>query len=140
MWLVDVHLLAGGLDEEAWDALVETARGARVAAVCGFELTRAAACLGTHVPARVRASLMAVSGEPSERHLRARGRLHRLWIDLGDRPEGRWRGLVSRVWPSKAYMSARYGPSAFLPVAYVWRAGAGAASWLAEAARRAWPR
>jgi hypothetical protein len=38
-------------------------------------------------------------------------------------------------------MTARYGHrSTLLPAAYLWRAGTGAASWLAEAARRSWPR
>ena len=135
IWLVDTHLLACRLDEAGWDALVGAATAARVAAVCRFELARAAGRLGTIVPAPVGERLGAVRGEPSERHLRARGRLHRLWLDLGDHPDGRWRALAAHVWPSSAYMTARYGRTP-APVAYLWRAGAGAAHWLAEAARR----
>jgi hypothetical protein len=141
VWLVDTHFIARELDDRGWDRMAEAALESRLAAVCRFELARASVCLGTSVPARVRDRLAAVRGEPSERHLHARGRLHRLWLDLADRSDGRWRTLAARLWPSPAYMAARSGGAGSpLAAAYLWRAGAGAVSWLAEAARRRWAR
>jgi hypothetical protein len=136
VWLVDLHFIAQALDDSTWEAMAAAAIASRTSAVCGFELARASASLGTRVPVGVRDRLAAVRGEPGARHLRARGRLHRLWIDLGDRADGRWTALAARLFPEPAYMTARYGRRTPLPVAYLWRVGAGAASWLAEAARR----
>jgi hypothetical protein len=139
IWLVDVHLLASGLGDEDWDALARSAIDARVAGVCRYELARASRGLGTDVPPRVRHRLAGVAGERSERHVRARSRLHRLWLDAADSRGRRWRVIAERVWPPRSYMRVRYGRAATrLGLAYFWRAGAGAVSWLAEAARRSW--
>ena len=136
IWLLDVHLLASRLDETDWDTVVETARSGRVTAICAAELSVASAQLDTRVPSDVQRRLGAMRGEPSARYLHARSRLHRVWLDLMDRPD-RWHAVRSRVWPSRAYMRWKYGRSdVWLPALYLWRLGAGAAGWLAEAIRR----
>lgn len=134
-WLIDVHLLAHALDEEGWTTFCQAAGASRLAAVCRFELQRAVALLGSPVPQAVFDALGRATGEPSARHLAAGGRLHRLWLEFGDlRARERWANLLSRLFPSPAYMRARYGARGpALPLAYAWRATAGTARWIADA-------
>jgi hypothetical protein len=138
-WLVDVHLLSRVLDAARWDVFCRAALRSRLAEVCCFELARAVGQLGTPVPSDVLEKLGQAHGEPSARHLAAGSRLHRLWLDLGDR-RGRERvtTLLARLLPPPSYMRARYGaPWPLVPFAYAWRATAGAGRWIADAAVRA---
>jgi transposase-like protein len=137
LWLLDLHLVAGTLDEAQWNRLTAVAQEAQVARVCGFELARAVAAFDTPVPACVLAALGAASGERTARHLEACTPLHRLGRDLVDEPRRAGRTLMARLAPPVAYMRHRYGvPAPLLPAAYLWRAVGGGGRWLVEALRR----
>jgi len=137
LWLLDLHLIAGTLDDAQWDRLAEVAQEAQVARVCGFELARAAAAFATPVPARVLLALEATDGERTARHLDAHAPLHRLGRDLADEPRRAGLTLLARLVPPAAYMRHRYGvPAPLLPAAYLWRAVGGGGRWLFEALRR----
>lgn len=139
-WLLDLHFAAARLAPADWDRFVAVARESRVARLCGVELTRARARLGTRVPTAALEALAAVRGEPSADHLIDRGPLYVQWLNLRHLSGLRARLALLRahLFPSAAYMRARFGPTgaAALPWLYCRRTGRGLLRWLREYARR----
>lgn len=136
-WLLYLHLLAVSLSRDDWDRLDQAARTARLARVLAAELDRVRLALPTPVPAALLDQWREITGEPSAAHVHARGRLHRLWLDLRHRPSEARRTLGARLLPPVDYMTRRYAiPRALVPLAYGWRLGAGGLAWVVEALRR----
>jgi hypothetical protein len=131
IWLYDIHLLVSRLTPVAFDAFTALAVRRRVAAICARELELARARLGTPVPDRVMASLLAAgeSIEPSAAYLET----GRRWGDeLRSNLRGlpRWRDrlrlLREVAFPAPGYMLRAYrldgfGAGALLPALYVHR-------------------
>lgn len=136
MWLCDLHFLASALTVEDWGAFERIARDARVAQVCGLELSRARTVLGTPVPPEIIGRLVNVRGELSARYMRPLGPLGDLWREL-TAPSGvtaRARLLAEHLLPPREYVAARYGYHgvALLPLFYAHRAVNGLVNWTAQ--------
>jgi Uncharacterised nucleotidyltransferase len=136
VWLFDIHLLAGNLDDAGWNRVTSTARERGIAAVCRSGLDAAIARLGTVVPAEVLAALDATGAdEPSRVYTeRTQRRLDVLRADLRHLP--RWRDrlqlLAEHAFPPTSFVMARYAARrrALLPVLYAHRLVTGAWRWL----------
>jgi hypothetical protein len=136
VWLYDIHLLAGTLDEAGWARVVSTATERGISAVCRHGLEATALRFGTAVPASVLASLDA-SGrdEPSRAYTeRTQLRIDVLRADLRLLP--RWRDRLQLVtehaFPPASFILARYAvrQRLLLPVLYAHRIVTGAWKWL----------
>jgi hypothetical protein len=127
VWLYDIALLAGKLDDDTWKDLVESARVRRLAGVClrGLEATRAT--LGLEVPDAVLSDLSNRAPELSDLLLADDKQVwHRVARDLHGLAG--WRERFRLVWryifPGREYMRERYGITSgrHLPLAYASRA------------------
>jgi hypothetical protein len=136
VWLYDIHLLAGALDDAGWNRVMSTARERGITSVCRDGLEAAAARLGTAVPAAVLAALdAAAEDEPSRVYTEGpQRRLDVLRADLRGLP--RWRDrlqlLAEHAFPPASFVMARYAARrrALLPVLYAHRLVTGAWKWL----------
>jgi len=138
IWLYDLHLLATRLEAEGARSVVRMAREHRVAGICADGLARAAACVGTALPAGLLEALRAAAEagpEPSALYLNTQVRpVDVLRADLGT--VASWRGRLRLVrehlFPPSAYVLKRYGLTSrvWLPALYAHRAAAGARRWL----------
>jgi hypothetical protein len=133
---MDVHLLASALDEKEWKDFIARADAIRLRPVCVLSIRRAAACLGTPLPAAVRGWL----AEPVDQQLDAvfRGaQVSPLGVLASDwRAAGSWRGRASllrdHLLPDPGYIRARYTLARhlpLLPLCYLHRAVVGLARW-----------
>jgi hypothetical protein len=106
-----VHLLAQSLTPAQWQNFVDCAVAKGLCAISLVGLERSAACYGTHYPDDVERAL-AKTGEPVAVYLKA-GRLRQSWIDFSAIPShtGRVRFARELLFPSKAYMCAKYARS-----------------------------
>jgi hypothetical protein len=136
VWLYDIHLLAGTLDEAGWARVVSTATERGISAVCRHGLEATAVRFGTAVPASVLA-LLDASGrsEPSRAYTeRTQLRIDVLRADLRLLP--RWRDRLQLVtehaFPPASFILARYAvrQRLLLPVLYAHRIVTGAWKWL----------
>jgi putative nucleotidyltransferase-like protein len=136
VWLFDIHLLAGALDDDGWNRFTSTARERGIIAVCRSGLEAASARLGTVVPDHV-LSALDVTGqeEPSRVYTeRTQRRLDVLLADLRWLP--RWRDrlrlLAEHAFPPASFVMARYAARrrVLLPVLYAHRLVTGAWKWL----------
>jgi hypothetical protein len=125
LWIHDLHLLTGGLNDEErrqFDAIVAD-RGLGDIAAEGLEL--AARTFGQ------RTSESRVE-RPARRGCRTQ--LHVLRSDLEALPDWQTRARLLRehLLPPAEYMRARYGvrSNSVLPVLYLWRVLQGAPKWL----------
>ena len=112
LWLYDMHLLAGALSPEEFDALAVEARRRAVAAVCASQLRHTQSVFGTAIPGSVFEQLDTASGEPSAEYLASQRKWHhelaasvRAEASLGARLH-LLRGVVA---PPREYMLATYG-------------------------------
>jgi hypothetical protein len=136
VWVYDIHLLAGTLDERGWDHVVSTALERGISAVCRHGLEATASRFGTAVPAPVLAALATRDlDEPSRAYTeRPQRRIDVLRADLRLLP--RWRDRVQLVaehaFPPMSFMMAKYEARQrlLLPVLYAHRLVAGAWKWL----------
>ena len=136
VWLYDIHLLAGTLDEGAWDFVVRTAQDRGITAICRHGLDAAVGRLGTAVPARVLAALGDGDlAEPSrayaERRQRRRDVLRadlRLLTSWRDRAQL----LGEHAFPPASFMMARYAVRTrlLLPLLYAHRLVTGTWKWI----------
>jgi hypothetical protein len=139
IWSYDIHLLAAGLDEAAWERLVTLSEIRGVAAACLRGLEVAAAAFGTVMPGGVHDRLARAAdtegglpayAAPGGRHIT------RVWSDL--RAMRSWTSAVRLVrqhlLPPARYMREVYAPrsTAPLPALYMRRAWRGARRWLAR--------
>jgi len=142
IWLYDIHLLALGLSDEQWHALLKSATRAGVASEVHAGLVQARAWLGTPLPSLAMERLQAAAAAEQTW-------LAPLWARLSPQLRAELRALRALAWaerftylrehlaPSPDYMRARYGRgSGVLPVLYVKRAARGIGRALRAAAER----
>ena len=136
IWLFDIHLLAERLDAQDWARLVTLAVERKVARVAWRGLELADEAFGVSWPTDVRRQL---AESPDEDGSAAfldgiRRQVDVLRSDLGALPHLRARARLVRehLFPSRAYMSARYRTASawMLPWLYARRILSGAPRWL----------
>jgi putative nucleotidyltransferase-like protein len=134
LWLYDVALLADSLDEADRTSFAALATERRVRAVCAASLRRAGDAFGGAAGdlARRVAPPDGAPDEPSAALLSPRLRLvDLLAVDM--RSLDSWSKRVQlvreHVFPSRAYMLARYGPGRPLAWRYLQRIAGGAPKW-----------
>lgn len=137
IWIHDIHLIAGRLDDREWARLAELATDRAVAALCARGLELAQRHFQTSMPQEWHewvAALLRCPLEPSSILLRGDLRpVERLTADLralGRRQRARL--LREHLFPPVSYMRAQYGVRSrtLLPALYAYRIVAGAARWL----------
>lgn len=135
LWLYDVHLLAGRLDEAEWRDVMRTAEGDDLVACVARGLRQSIALFGTSCPAEVSAWVEQGCHAPLDEAFESRGvrPLAALISDL--RAVSSWSMrlalLGEHVFPSADYMRARYRSTrAPLPVLHLRRLAAGVPRWL----------
>jgi hypothetical protein len=128
VWLADVHLIAGRLSGQDWEQLVTHAGAKGLRQVTLQGLRRAQALWHTSPPEFVLRALSAPGPfEPASDYLASTG-LRQQWLDFcAIEGLARKLGFLGELlFPSRAYMQARFGASAaFLPWLYVKRAAGG---------------
>jgi hypothetical protein len=136
LWLYDLHLLAGGMNEDGAARVRETADRTGTSAICSRGLSLAAERFGTQVPADLLAhhALAHDDRSPWAAYLRPDARkVDLLTADLRALPDWRSRLRLVRehLFPPAEYMLAVSGRSrrAVLPALYAWRIARGARSW-----------
>jgi len=137
IWLYDVHLLAGAMDEAHAQAAAELAVARGLSGVCGACLSDARRLFHTRLsPALADLAERPRRDEPTALYLRAPGPLRRLVADLRALPDTGSRALLLRelVFPPRTYMQARYRDSRklMLPWLYLRRALGGTLAALAR--------
>ena len=139
LWLWDIHLLVERLTSEDAEEFVALARRTGMTAVCARGLQLAHECFDTAHSADIAARLhhagegMTANAEPSSKFLGGVRPITILETDLSTLPwRDRLRLLGEHLFPSRAYMRARYPlcPPVLLPFAYVGRIARGAPKWL----------
>ena len=125
IWLYDIHLLAGRLDEREWAEFTGLAQRHRLRAICGQALAAATHWLGTRVPGTVRAALGEAREEPSAALLGG-GALRLKWAEFSTLPNlgERLTYLRETALPAPAYLLDRYRTDRqwLLPALYLRRA------------------
>ena len=135
LWLYDIHLIASGLDRQAFARFTELAAEAAMTAICARGLGLARERFHTAIPEETMAALAARgSPEPSEMFLRPdRRKIDVLVSDL--RLVGSWSArralLRQHLFPPATYMLDRYQVSnrLLLPMLYARRIVSGAWHW-----------
>lgn len=134
IWLYDIHLLSGAMDDHEREEFPELARAKRVRSICLAGFDHAQRLLGTVIPPGWRERLAVGNDdiEPSAAFLQQGvRRIDMLLWDL--RIVGGWgqkaRLLRETVFPPAAYVRARYGPHTPLLFAYFDRVVTGARKW-----------
>jgi hypothetical protein len=136
LWLWDVHLLLRALDGEATDGFVAAAGRGRMTAVCARGIDLAGGLFGTPGAAAIAERLHAArcGAEPSADFIGGLSTFAIVRTDLLGLPNWRARARMAaeHVFPSRAYMRARYPrwPAAMLPLAYADRVVRGAPAWV----------
>jgi hypothetical protein len=138
LWLYDIHLLAGALNEADSEVFSETAVATKTSAVCASALTLAVDAFRSPVAAALLTRLRASTADtesPATLYLRDGARpVDLLLADLRALPTwtARVRLVREHLLPPAEYMHATYGRSspAMLPALYAWRVAAGVRRWL----------
>ena len=134
LWLWDIHLLVGRLDQDSVGRLADAAHRHRVSAVVARSLARAQDRFGTVLPDGLRAALATPQApEPSAYFLHGlspAAEFRSTFAATSGWP-ARVRLVREHLLPSRAYMRATYSswPSWLLPAAYVHRVLRGAPRW-----------
>lgn len=142
LWLYDIHLIASGLDRQAFGRFTDLAAAGAMTAICARGLRLAREFFHTALPDEAMNALAAhTSPEPSAVFLRrGRRKVDTLLLDL--RLVGSWsaRGAMLRqhLFPPATYMLARYDVSnrLLLPALYARRILVGAWQWCRRPAER----
>ena len=135
LWLYDIHLIARGLDRQAFARFTELVAATAMTAICARGLDLARERFHTAIPEETMAALAARgSPEPSEMFLRSdRRKIDVLVSDL--RLVGSWSArralLRQHLFPPATYMLERYQVSnrLLLPMLYARRIVSGAWQW-----------
>lgn len=111
IWRMDMHLLAGALDEKGWRDLADRALASGLAPLVWQELRRAQATFGTVIPSPVSSILARAKGDgPLQQYLALKDALARAQMDL--RACAGWREaaeLVScHLFPGPQHMRQRF--------------------------------
>lgn len=134
VWLFDVHLMAGALDEQGCRMVAAEAMSRRIAAVTAATAAAAHAAFAGRNTALI-ADLLAGAGrdEPSARFLVPRTRAMAAIDELRSLDGTRARLRLAREWllPPAVYMRGTYAPGSWwpLPALYLVRAVRGAIRW-----------
>jgi len=139
LWIYDIHLLAEGLRESDWTAVLAIAERGAVTAICARGLALAIDRFATSVPASVIRRLTEgqrrAGAEPSAVYLSKSFRLvDGLVSDLRSlNIRGGARLIAEHVFPPADYMAKRYGARtrSSMLLAYARRVVAGLPKWLA---------
>ena len=123
IWVQDIGKLAAVFDDDDWHNFVTMARNKGIARVCLDGLTLAHRRLGAKLPDAVAKALTdAPSRQPVSAYLLDSGKLIRRLRDMRA-----MRGLASmlyyaatRIFPSRAFMRAKYPGLAGLPIAWLY--------------------
>ena len=142
IWLYDIHLLAGGMDEGGWRQFVSLAQSRGMSRITRQGLTLAAHTFGTAIPFHVLENLQHAVDPESEDATAAYLHHNRRPVDnlMADMRQLSWsqriRLLREHLFPSPQYMREVYAPAsrAPLPVLYTRRVLRGARKWLAPGA------
>jgi hypothetical protein len=131
IWLYDIHLLAGYLNEPQWQQFCDLAQYKQLRAVCLDGMRRASACFHTAFPDHVIAALARPGPrEAPDRYLEG-GKLRQQLMDFHALGGGlrQVQFLRELFFPAPAYMRAKYAHSRFswLPWLYGKRAAGGIA-------------
>jgi hypothetical protein len=136
LWLYDLHLLARGLGPEEIKRLGEVAGTRVLARLAADGLSLAGDCFGNAAVGPV-IDALSTRGPRQDDAVVVQGPWSQagvLRLDLDALPDWRTRGRLIRehLFPSPAYMRARYGvrSSLVLPVLYIWRILRGMPRWL----------
>jgi hypothetical protein len=118
IWAYDVHLLVSALSDEGWDRFCDLADHAGVGATCLRALRRSHAALATEIPERVVGRLTLARRSRAGDYLEAR-QLKRAMLDLRAMPSlpDKLHYVRARLFPSQAFMRAKYPRMARLPIA-----------------------
>lgn len=123
LWLYDVHLLVGALDDVAAEAFVRMAVGRGMASLCGSMIQEAYETFGHPRAADLARALACRSGfEPSAALLHPR----RWWatLDMDLRALPRWsdrvRLLAGHAFPPPAYMRSTFAPASRAPLPWLY--------------------
>jgi hypothetical protein len=138
LWLYDIYLMSGKLDEPLFDRVRDLAGTSRMKAVLADALSVSSAMFGRILPERVQTWCEANrhTGEPAEKFLSGTLRaVDVLWTDLRAIPDWptRLRLLRERLFPPAEFMRARSGNSR-LPVAILYgrRLWRGVPKWMSR--------
>jgi hypothetical protein len=142
IWLYDIHLLAGVMDDETWRQFVSLAQSRGMSRITRQGLTLAAYTFGTEIPFDVLESLQHAVDPESEDATAAYLRHNRRPVEnlVADMRQLSWsqriRLVREHLFPSPQYMREVYAPAsrAPLPVLYTRRVLRGARKWFAPGA------
>lgn len=129
IWLYDIHLLAGQLEDHEWTGFLHMADKKGLRAVCLEGLEHARACFHTELAPPIIAALSKPgSVEPPARYLDS-GKLNQQWMDfcaLASHSR-RFRFVGELVFPPAAYMHGKYpgNETSWMPWLYLRRATSG---------------
>jgi hypothetical protein len=140
IWLYDIHLLSGRLNDRDWDRIVDAAARKGLAPVVAAGLADAATALGTPLPPNLLQRLSAHdSATDRDVLVFLEGRASPLRVAASDwRRIESWRDrlrfLREHLFPAPSYIRHRYGvtSTALLPFLYAHRIAAGAVRWVLE--------
>ncbi len=111
VWLLDIRLLAEGLDRRGWDIVAATAGATGTARLCAHGLDLAHERFGTACPADVLQSLRSAPGEPTAAFIGGMTEWRIQWWNLRELPT--WRALLGLIAghlvPPPVFMRERHG-------------------------------
>jgi hypothetical protein len=140
IWLYDIHLLAGELAANEWEAFARIATQKGLRAVCLEGMEHARACFQTVYPQSVLAALTQPgNAEPVSRYF-AGGPMRQQWMNLQALESNSHRARLMRemLLPSADYMRRKYRDAfvGWLPWLYLRRAAGGIAKRLSRSNAR----
>jgi hypothetical protein len=140
IWLVDIDLLAGSLDEASWSALLLRARERGLGPILLRALQETRSRLGTCIPTDIEHALREDTNAHEVDAYLSAGPLRQAWMDFRSLPAGaRMRFMRETLLPDRAYIRGKYADARLrlLPLLYLRRIVEGAASRLTRRDSRA---
>ncbi|HXG55011.1 MAG TPA: nucleotidyltransferase family protein [Vicinamibacterales bacterium] len=140
LWLYDVYLLVGGLNEDECAAFARHVRDTRMSAICADVIRSVEARFPTERGARLLSGWRDAGDEPSAALLTPRGPLQQVRLDVRATRGWRARGvlLAAHLFPPADYMRTSYAPRSVAPLAWLYarRIISGAVKWFGLFLRR----
>jgi hypothetical protein len=120
IWLYDIHVLAAGLSRDEWPRVLHAADVLGIRQVCWAALHASMTRLKTPIPADVLAAFREAGGEPASRHLDGSAWALKLSEFRAVPAPARWPWLREHLFPSAAYMRARFPDRPRAPLALLY--------------------